>query len=499
MVKNYFTDLKIVLILTFLSLLFLFIPSLNHYPQNMVSYALILIFLPGYSILAAVKPSVNKMGVWKSIFWSIVLGAAFTTAVYVLWRYTSIMTYLNPITEYLSPFEAYTSPLEAYIPFIFILSTILVVDAVAISWARRRETVQAVTPEFPGEKERYVWCEECKGYYKLEKDESPEDFEGCQCGGRLIYTEKAEGEKLIPPEQEIEPVVQKGSSYLDLLLVFLLSIISLAVLEVSGQVNSLIEFLLILFLPGYAFVSMMYPQKGDIGVFGRLVYSVASSIAITALVGVILNYTSYSNLMGPILYVLVGMSFVFLLAALFRRYSIKEEERYKVYFSGFFLGLRKGFSRETGSEKLLSLLLITSVVLVGFTTYIIANPFEETYTDFYVLDANGNPVESVNLTSGESDNLTISIVNQENKETSYRLLVTSGGNVQLDQTVTLQKEEKKDINFNFTVGEPGTRDMEFKLYKLSENEKVYKIIKILLTVYEIPVEESTFVEPTLIG
>lgn len=32
----------------------------------------------------------------------------------------------------------------------------------------------------------YLVCDKCKGYYKLEPDESPEDFEEeCECGGKL--------------------------------------------------------------------------------------------------------------------------------------------------------------------------------------------------------------------------------------------------------------------------------------------------------------------------
>jgi hypothetical protein len=35
----------------------------------------------------------------------------------------------------------------------------------------------------------YLICQKCGGYYELEDDESPEDFDSCQCGGKLIYTE----------------------------------------------------------------------------------------------------------------------------------------------------------------------------------------------------------------------------------------------------------------------------------------------------------------------
>jgi hypothetical protein len=33
----------------------------------------------------------------------------------------------------------------------------------------------------------YLICEKCSGYYKLQKGESLEDFEMCECGGKLKF------------------------------------------------------------------------------------------------------------------------------------------------------------------------------------------------------------------------------------------------------------------------------------------------------------------------
>jgi len=35
----------------------------------------------------------------------------------------------------------------------------------------------------------YLVCTNCRGYYKLQSSESPEDFSECQCGGKLVYKE----------------------------------------------------------------------------------------------------------------------------------------------------------------------------------------------------------------------------------------------------------------------------------------------------------------------
>jgi ribosomal protein L40E len=36
-------------------------------------------------------------------------------------------------------------------------------------------------------KEGYLVCDSCEGYYELQKGESAEDFNSCQCGGELNY------------------------------------------------------------------------------------------------------------------------------------------------------------------------------------------------------------------------------------------------------------------------------------------------------------------------
>jgi hypothetical protein len=33
----------------------------------------------------------------------------------------------------------------------------------------------------------YLFCENCKGYYELQPDETLADFESCQCGGKLKH------------------------------------------------------------------------------------------------------------------------------------------------------------------------------------------------------------------------------------------------------------------------------------------------------------------------
>jgi hypothetical protein len=47
----------------------------------------------------------------------------------------------------------------------------------------------------------YLVCETCKGYYKLKKGESIDDFERCQCGGKFKYIKNLDELKSIRDNQ----------------------------------------------------------------------------------------------------------------------------------------------------------------------------------------------------------------------------------------------------------------------------------------------------------
>jgi len=69
------------------------IPALNNYPENVIPYFLIILFLPGYSLLAVLIPSINKTGVFKRVILSIILSVLITISIALLLSYTPLITY----------------------------------------------------------------------------------------------------------------------------------------------------------------------------------------------------------------------------------------------------------------------------------------------------------------------------------------------------------------------------------------------------------------------
>jgi uncharacterized membrane protein len=198
-----------------------------------------------------------------------------------------------------------------------------------------------------------------------------------------------------------------------------------------------------------------------------------------------LNYTSYGIRLDPILLSLSSLTILLVLVAYLRRRFTLSESRFRVDFRGFFKSLGGSFSKESKGSKVLSVILILSIILaVSGTVYVIMEPkMGESFTEFYILGPGGLASDyPTNLTSGENGSLIIGIVNHENKKASYHLVVMSGGVVQMDEVVTLNNQQSLMIPFNFTAGDPGSREMVFNLYKLPDNSNVYRSLHLWLNI-----------------
>ena len=130
------------------------------------------------------------------------------------------------------------------------------------------------------------------------------------------------------------------------------------------------------------------------------------------------------------------------------------------------------------------ILILSILVAVSATVYVIVEPkVGESFTEFYILGPGGMASDyPTNLTSGENGSLIIGIVNHENKQTSYHLVVTSDNIAQIDEVVTLNNQQSMMIPFNFTAGDPGSREMVFNLYKLPDDSNVYRSLHLWLNI-----------------
>nr|QNO46659.1 hypothetical protein LDPDHNFI_00013 [Methanosarcinales archaeon ANME-2c ERB4] len=88
--------------------------------------------------------------------------------------------------------------------------------------------------------------------------------------------------------------------------------------------------LLVLFLPGYSLIALLFPRGGDLDGIERIALSFGLSIAVVPLIGLALNYTPYGIRLVPVLLGLSLFTILLALAAYIRRAGVSEAERFVV-------------------------------------------------------------------------------------------------------------------------------------------------------------------------
>ena len=84
-------------------------------------------------------------------------------------------------------------------------------------------------------------------------------------------------------------------------------------------VRTILGLFLILFIPGYSLIAALFPKKDDLDGIERAALSFGLSVAVTPLIGLALNYTSWGIRLTPILISLSAFTFIMVFVAYLRR------------------------------------------------------------------------------------------------------------------------------------------------------------------------------------
>ena len=86
-------------------------------------------------------------------------------------------------------------------------------------------------------------------------------------------------------------------------------------------IRVLFGFISSLYLPGYAFIEALYPQKTELEELERFALGIGLSLALTPLTGFVLNYTPWGIRLDPVLITLSLLTFALSLVGVFRKFS----------------------------------------------------------------------------------------------------------------------------------------------------------------------------------
>ncbi|MEM3924304.1 MAG: DUF1616 domain-containing protein [Zestosphaera sp.] len=81
----------------------------------------------------------------------------------------------------------------------------------------------------------------------------------------------------------------------------------------------------VLFLPGYSLVEALYPREGDLTPLERVALSIGLSLAVTPLIGLVLNYTPWGIRLPAIITSTTIFVITMLTTSLHRKYNILKQ------------------------------------------------------------------------------------------------------------------------------------------------------------------------------
>ncbi len=253
---------------------------------------------------------------------------------------------------------------------------------------------------------------------------------------------------------------------------------------------------LLLFLPGYLFILVMFPKQGELSPIERFTLSIGLSIAIFVFDGFALNYTSWGFRPNSIVISLSIVMGLFLIAAYFQRWRLGENGyglSYKDLIS-FYHTIRSK-ETETGPEydpaleKMLIKTMIVAILLVtAMLVYAKVTNEPEKFTALYILGANGKAEDyPTEVYIGNPTTILVGIENYEHAPVNYSLQVNLGGKILKEQHITLNHNAKWLNNVTFvpqltsSVAFAGTNKSKLEFLLLKDNQS-YRSVHLLVNV-----------------
>jgi len=447
-------DLILILIATVVCLLIIIKPNLANSNLRSVLIIILILFLSGYSLVAILYPKKNDLDVLERLALSFgfpLIGIAVAI----------VLTNVIPITY----FNFLKNNLNMILEALALVTIVLIIIAIFRRKMKSKE-------------HKYVYSR----VNKVKNTIKPDLYDKNENQYQSI-SNKRTNEKFISNSKLQTQEITSFPSFVskDLVLILLATIFAI-IFVVTPKLNdtyirTIFGLLLILFIPGYSLIAALFPKKDDLEGIERTALSFGLSIAVTPLIGLILNYTPWGIRLTPILICLSVFTFIMLLIAFVRRSRVPKGEKFYVNFGGFKSSIKEQFEGESKTSKILSIILIITILLaISTTVYIILKPKQsESFTEFYILGPNGKASDyPTNLTIGQNGTVIIGVVNHEYQTANYELVVRSNGTIMNQQNITLTNSNQTQIPYSFTAGSAGYKNVEFLLYKLPDTTNVYR-------------------------
>jgi len=277
-----------------------------------------------------------------------------------------------------------------------------------------------------------------------------------------------------------------------------------SVLLALGEGN-ILAILLVLFLPGYVLVAALFPgsltpDEPEIDWIERIALSLALSVAVVPLFGLILNFTPWGIRFAPVVVTITLFTVGVGAAAYWRRMRLPTDKRLAAT-----LDLPTPAWKEyTLLDKGLTFALATSIIVAGGTLayVVLRSQSAETFSEFYILGPGGNASGyPTALNVSQPGTVILGIVNHETASVNYTIRIdlvgvrivynaTSGFNqtVEVNRTtwstfnITLADSQSWTQPYSFSILYVGLWKVQFLLFKDADFSSAYRELHLFIRV-----------------
>jgi uncharacterized membrane protein len=282
----------------------------------------------------------------------------------------------------------------------------------------------------------------------------------------------------------------------DLYFVVIYTMITIAALYLPVLSETIIRSALglgmVLFIPGYVLVSVLFPDNRGIDRYERLALSLGMSIAVAILTGLALSLVPGGLRLGPIVFCLSAFSIVGMAVAIIRRNRVKPESRFHIDAATVYKKLKAvALTPGTGRlDRLLTFILILAIIgSIAMMAALITMPRQgEAFTEFYILGP-GDKAENypTELTVGETGTVNVVVANHEYREVPYDLVIrlNDSGNISgvLSEKLVLQDNQTWKRKVSIMPDHPGnSTQVEFLLYADGNLTAPYRDLRLWIDV-----------------
>jgi uncharacterized membrane protein len=273
---------------------------------------------------------------------------------------------------------------------------------------------------------------------------------------------------------------------IDLVLVVVVALFATGTVLLDGPIPARVVLGLppVLFLPGYAVVSALFPGADDVDGAERIALGFGLSLATIALIALVLDNSQWSVAQAPFSVALLSVTAVAAVVGGYRRTRRPTPDRYQLAFRLPRIPPPRTWRRTMRVEVgLLALAMILLAVGGASAVYVrIAGP---ALTEFALYNDSGSPsFYPRQIVVGQPAEVRLSVTNRERRTVSYAIAM-SGAGAALDPlpVLTLADGETRTETIRFTVTQAGEQlPVQFELWRgdASTTTAPYRSLRLMI-------------------